>query len=67
MYKFREKIKNYIEKYKLPEHPLVEKGYKSIGCLPCTSKVADDEPHRSGRWKNLNKNECGIHTYNPSI
>ena len=61
------KITNYIKKYKLPEHPLVEKGYKSIGCVPCTSKIAEDDSHRSGRWKNLKKNECGIHSYNPSI
>ena len=61
------KIKNYINKHNLPEHPLVKNGYKSIGCVPCTSKIADDNKVRSGRWKNLNKNECGIHTYNPSI
>ncbi len=60
-------ISNYIKKNKLPEHPLVKKGYKSIGCLPCTTKIADDEPIRSGRWKDLKKNECGIHVYNPSI
>ena len=62
-----EKITNYIKKYKLPEHPLVKKGYKSIGCLPCSSKIADDEPSRSGRWKSSDKTECGIHTFNPSI
>ena len=62
-----EKITNYIRKYKLPEHPLVKKGYKSIGCLPCTSKIADDDNHRSGRWKELKKSECGIHVFNPSI
>ena len=45
----------------------MKNGYKSIGCVPCTSKIADDNKVRSGRWKNLNKNECGIHTYNPSI
>ena len=62
-----EKITKYINKYKLPEHPLVKKGYKSIGCLPCSSKIADDEPSRSGRWKSSDKTECGIHTFNPSI
>ena len=60
-------ITNYIDKNNLPEHPLVKQGYKSIGCSPCTSKVADDEPHRSGRWKKLKKNECGINVFNPSI
>jgi phosphoadenosine phosphosulfate reductase len=62
-----EEINNYIKKNKLPEHPLIKKGYKSIGCLPCTNKIADDKPTRSGRWKDLKKNECGIHVYNPSI
>ena len=57
----------YINDNKLPEHPLIKKGYKSIGCIPCTSKVADDEPQRSGRWNNKKKTECGIHTYNPLI
>ena len=61
------KVKNYIKTYKLPEHPLVKKGYKSIGCLPCTSKILDGEPHRSGRWSDNLKTECGIHTYNPTI
>ncbi len=60
-------IKKYINDNKLPEHPLIKKGYKSIGCIPCTSKVADDEPQRSGRWNNKKKTECGIHTYNPLI
>jgi len=60
-------IQNYININKLPEHPLVKKGYKSIGCIPCTSKVADDEAHRSGRWINNKKTECGIHTLNPLI
>ena len=60
-------INTYIKKNKLPEHPLIKKGYKSIGCLQCTTKIADDEPVRSGRWKDAKKNECGIHVYNPSI
>ena len=61
------KISSYINKHKLPEHPLSKKGYKSIGCFPCTSKVSEHDSHRSGRWKGLKKDECGIHTYNPSI
>ena len=60
-------IQNYININKLPEHPLVKKGYKSIGCIPCTNKVADDKAHRSGRWINNKKTECGIHTFNPLI
>ena len=45
----------------LPEHPLFAKGYKSIGCAPCTTIVAEGEDPRAGRWRGLNKKECGIH------
>jgi phosphoadenosine phosphosulfate reductase len=46
---------------RLPRHPLVAKGYPSIGCAPCTSPVAEGEDPRAGRWRNQNKEECGIH------
>lgn len=45
----------------LPAHPLVEKGFPSIGCLPCTSRVAPGEDPRAGRWRGKGKTECGIH------
>ncbi|MCE1237926.1 MAG: phosphoadenylyl-sulfate reductase [Hyphomicrobiales bacterium] len=45
----------------LPAHPLVEKGFPSIGCLPCTSRVAPGEDPRAGRWRGRAKTECGIH------
>lgn len=54
-------ITTYKLKYGLPEHPLYAKGYKSIGCAPCTSVVAEGEDPRAGRWRGLNKKECGIH------
>jgi phosphoadenosine phosphosulfate reductase len=54
-------IAAYKLKYGLPEHPLYAKGYKSIGCAPCTSVVAEGEDPRAGRWRGLNKKECGIH------
>lgn len=54
-------LKAYAEKYGLPEHPLVAKGYPSIGCVPCTSRVAVGEDLRAGRWRGLDKTECGIH------
>jgi phosphoadenosine phosphosulfate reductase len=54
-------INAYKLKYGLPEHPLYNKGYKSIGCAPCTSVVAEGEDPRAGRWRGLNKKECGIH------
>ena len=52
----------YMTKHDLPAHPLVEQGYPSIGCSPCTSRVAPGEDPRSGRWKGWDKVECGIHT-----
>ncbi len=54
-------IDAYFEQHDLPRHPLVEKGYPSIGCSPCTHKVAAGEDPRSGRWKGWDKTECGIH------
>lgn len=56
-----EEIAAYKAKHDLPEHPLFNEGYKSIGCAPCTSAVAEGEDPRSGRWRGLNKAECGIH------
>ena len=52
----------YVAEHDLPAHPLVAQGYPSIGCSPCTSKVAPGEDPRSGRWKGWDKVECGIHT-----
>lgn len=51
----------YRDAHGLPEHPLYAKGYKSIGCAPCTSAVAEGEDARAGRWRGLDKKECGIH------
>lgn len=45
----------------LPAHPLVAQGYPSIGCMPCTSRVEPGEDARAGRWRGLDKTECGIH------
>ncbi|WP_067733259.1 phosphoadenylyl-sulfate reductase [Novosphingobium naphthalenivorans] len=56
-----ERLAAYIAEHDLPPHPLVAEGYPSIGCMPCTSKVAPGEDPRSGRWKGWDKTECGIH------
>lgn len=56
-----ERLADYITEHDLPPHPLVADGYPSIGCMPCTSKVAAGEDPRSGRWKGWDKTECGIH------
>ena len=54
-------VQNYFNTHHLPRHPLVAQGYPSIGCAPCTTKIALDEAPRSGRWRGQTKNECGIH------
>ena len=55
-------VERYAESRGLPEHPLREKGYASIGCWPCTRPVAEGENPRAGRWSGLDKLECGLHT-----
>ncbi len=60
----REDIRTYMEENRLPRHPLVARGYPSIGCMPCTSPVRADEDPRAGRWRDQDKTECGIHLVN---
>jgi phosphoadenosine phosphosulfate reductase len=55
-------IETYFVTHNLPRHPLVDDGYPSIGCLPCTRRVQGEETYRDGRWAGLEKDECGIHT-----
>lgn len=54
-------LQAYIAQHKLPQHPLVARGYPSIGCATCTTPVAPGEDHRAGRWRGTGKVECGIH------
>ena len=54
-------VNAYKLEHGLPEHPLFAKGYRSIGCAPCTTIVPEGEDPRAGRWRGLNKKECGIH------
>ncbi len=56
-----EDVRDYMEENRLPRHPLVAQGYPSIGCAPCTSPVAEGEDPRAGRWRDQDKDECGIH------
>jgi phosphoadenosine phosphosulfate reductase len=57
-----EQVEQYIVENGVLVNPLVYDGYPSIGCWPCTSRVAPGEDPRSGRWAGQNKTECGIHT-----
>ena len=51
----------YMQMHSIPELPLYEKGYTSIGCAPCTKLPLDPNVPRSGRWAGQGKLECGIH------
>nr|WP_284291318.1 phosphoadenosine phosphosulfate reductase family protein [Angustibacter aerolatus] len=54
-------VEAYQVEHALPRNPLVLQGYPSIGCEPCTAKVAPGADPRSGRWAGRDKIECGIH------
>ncbi|MBV1863114.1 MAG: phosphoadenylyl-sulfate reductase [Rhodobacteraceae bacterium] len=57
----KQDVAEYMQNNALPRHPLVAKGYPSIGCAPCTSAVGENEDERAGRWRGADKTECGIH------
>ena len=57
----RAEVSAYMDRHDLPRHPLVARGYPSIGCAPCTTPVAAGEDARAGRWRGQGKDECGIH------
>jgi len=54
-------VASYLGDHGLPVHPLVPRGYLSIGCAPTTRPVAEGEDIRAGRWAGLDKSECGLH------
>lgn len=54
---------DYIREHNIPYNPLKDRGFRSIGCQPCTRPVGDGESDRAGRWIGFDKNECGIHTF----
>lgn len=60
----RSDIRTYMEENNLPRHPLVARGYPSIGCASCTTPVKEGEDPRAGRWRGRDKEECGIHFIN---
>lgn len=51
----------YIAQHDVPYNLLHDHGYKSIGCGPCTTPVANGEDPRAGRWRSSCKTECGLH------
>lgn len=59
-------LQAYVVERDLPKHPLVNEGYLSIGCMPCTTTVDESGEYRSGRWNGTDRQECGIHQ-NPTF
>ncbi|MDA0654087.1 MAG: phosphoadenylyl-sulfate reductase [Proteobacteria bacterium] len=57
----RDLVDEYFAEHDLPRHPLEEDGFRSIGCMPCTDRIAHGEDLRAGRWRGRSKMECGIH------
>jgi phosphoadenosine phosphosulfate reductase len=58
----REDVTRYSREYHLPAHPLYQRGYRSIGCSPCTVAIGLSDDERAGRWAGRGKVECGLHT-----
>ncbi|RZS31455.1 phosphoadenosine phosphosulfate reductase [Herbihabitans rhizosphaerae] len=56
-----EEFDGYIAEHGILQNPLVQEGYLSIGCAPCTAKPLPGSDPRSGRWAGLAKTECGLH------
>jgi phosphoadenosine phosphosulfate reductase len=56
-------VHRYLELHGVPEHPMFEEGYVSVGCAPCTRPVMPGEDERAGRWAGSAKTECGLHTF----
>ena len=56
----------YIREHEVPYNPLHDRGFKSIGCEPCTRATNPGEHERAGRWwwEEETKKECGLHAGN---
>lgn len=57
----RARVFEHLRRHDLPYNPLLDDGYASVGCRPCTSRVQAGEDERAGRWRGRGKTECGIH------
>lgn len=57
----RARVFEHLRSHDLPYNPLLDDGYPSVGCRPCTSRVRAGEDERAGRWRGRGKTECGIH------
>jgi phosphoadenosine phosphosulfate reductase len=59
----RDQVWDYIRHHGIPYNPLMDRGFRSIGCFPCTRVVLSGQDDRAGRWTGFDKSECGIHTF----
>ncbi len=59
----RDGVQAYLREHDLPVNVLQSRGYRSIGCVPCTRPVGEKDNERAGRWTGFDKAECGIHTF----
>lgn len=59
----RPQVWRYIAEHGIPYNPLLDQGYSSLGCWPCTRRTQAGETERAGRWNGSNKTECGLHTF----
>lgn len=59
----RDDVWHYIRKHGIPYNPLHDRGFRSIGCKPCTRAAVSGQDERAGRWIGFDKTECGIHTF----
>jgi len=60
-----EQVREEITKHNIPYNPLHDRGFVSIGCLPCTRAIKLGEDFRAGRWwwEDAYKKECGLHVH----
>lgn len=63
----QQQVDEYIATHDVTVNDLTNQGYPSIGCAPCTRKVAPGEDPRSGRWAGSGKTECGLHADHPAM
>lgn len=61
----RRDVWSYVALHRLPYNPLLDQGYRSLGCVQCTARVdaCDGAGERAGRWQGHAKTECGLHTF----
>jgi phosphoadenosine phosphosulfate reductase len=57
----QDEVDAYIAKHDIPVNSLINEGYASVGCWPCTRRTAPGEDPRAGRWPMFDKTECGLH------